>query len=84
MTASSFWYAFLITVFTLLISYPTAYLLTKLKHKQLWLLLIILPTWINLLLKAYAFIGIFGTYGAANQFLEILGIGSKTDFIYGF
>ncbi|EAC2498399.1 ABC transporter permease [Listeria monocytogenes] len=88
MTASSFWYAFLITVFTLLISYPTAYLLTKLKHKQLWLLLIILPTWINLLLKAYAFIGIFGTYGAANQFLEILGIGSKqilfTDFSFLF
>ncbi|WP_099223547.1 ABC transporter permease [Listeria costaricensis] len=88
MTLSSFWYAFLITVFTLLISYPTAYLLTKLKHKQLFLLLIILPTWINLLLKAYAFIGIFGTYGAANQFLEFIGIGTKqilfTDFSFLF
>jgi len=57
MTLSSFWYAFLITLFSLVFSYPTAYLLTKLKHKQLWLLLIILPTWINLLLKAYAFLG---------------------------
>ncbi|MCM3006688.1 ABC transporter permease [Priestia koreensis] len=88
MTLSSFWYAFLITLFTLLISYPTAYLLTKTKHKQLWLLLIILPTWINLLLKAYAFLGIFGTYGTANSFLKLIGIGTKqilfTDFSFIF
>ncbi|RLQ93211.1 ABC transporter permease [Falsibacillus albus] len=88
MTLSSFWYAFLITAFTLLISYPAAYILTKTKHKQLWLLLIILPSWINLLLKAYAFIGIFGTYGTANALLEVLGIGSKqilfTDFSFIF
>lgn len=88
MTLSSFWYAFLITFFTLLIAYPTAYLLTKTKHKQLWLLLIIVPSWINLLLKAYAFIGIFGTYGAANKFLEVMGVGGKqilfTDFSFVF
>ncbi|WP_062197303.1 ABC transporter permease [Massilibacterium senegalense] len=88
MTLSSFWYAFLITLFTLLIAYPTAYFLTKTKHKQLWLFLIILPSWINLLLKAYAFIGIFGTYGAANALLEVLGIGTKqilfTDFSFVF
>lgn len=72
MTLSSFWYAFLITFFSLIIAYPTAYLLTKTKHKQLWLLLIILPSWINLLLKAYAFLGIFGTHGAANQMLDFL------------
>ncbi|WP_404359249.1 ABC transporter permease [Cytobacillus firmus] len=88
MTLSSFWYAFLITLFSLLIAYPTAYLLTKTKHKQLWLLLIILPSWINLLLKAYAFLGIFGTYGAANSFLEAMGIGGRqilfTDFSFIF
>ncbi|MFS0562193.1 ABC transporter permease [Terribacillus sp. 179-K 1B1 HS] len=88
MTLSSFWYAFLITLVTLLFAYPTAYLLTKLKHKQLWLLLIIVPSWINLLLKAYAFLGIFGTYGMANKFLETIGIGSQqllfTDFSFVF
>lgn len=88
MALSSFWYALLITAFTLLISYPTAYLLTKSRHKQLWLLLIILPTWINLLLKAYAFLGIFGTFGPANSFLEWIGIGQKqilfTDFSFLF
>lgn len=88
MTLSSFWYAFLITLITLLFAYPIAYLLTKLKHKQLWLLLIIVPSWINLQLKAYAFLGIFGTYGMANKFLETIGIGSKqllfTDFSFVF
>lgn len=88
MTLSSFWYAFLITFFSLIIAYPTAYLLTKMKHKQLWLLLIILPSWINLLLKAYAFLGIFGTHGAANQMLDFLGIGEHqllfTDFSFLF
>jgi spermidine/putrescine transport system permease protein len=88
MAASSVWYAFLITFFSLLIAYPTAYFLTKTKHKQLWLLLIILPTWVNLLLKVYAFLGIFGTYGLANAILETIGIGTKqilfTDFSFVF
>lgn len=88
MTLSSFWYALLITVFSLLVAYPTAYLLTKTKHKGLWLLLIILPSWINLLLKAYAFIGLFGTHGFVNAILEVTGIGTKqllfTDFSFVF
>ncbi|EKN68118.1 ABC transporter permease [Schinkia azotoformans] len=88
MTLSSFWYAFLITAFSLFIAYPTAFLLTKTRHKHLWLLLIITPSWINLLLKAYAFLGIFGTYGMTNQFLEIIGVGTKqilfTDFSFIF
>ena len=77
MTLSSFWYSFLITFFTLLVSYPTAYFLTKTKYKQLWLLLIIIPSWINLLLKTYAFIGIFGLYGPLNAFIEVFGFDPK-------
>ena len=86
MTLNSVWYAALITLFTLVISYPTAYFLTKLKHKDLWLLLIILPTWVNLLLKAYAFIGIFSINGSVNDFMTFIGIGPKqilfTDFSF--
>ncbi|MEK5146405.1 ABC transporter permease [Psychrobacillus sp. FSL K6-4615] len=88
LTLSSFWYAFLITFFTLLIAYPTAYLLTKTRHKQLWLLLIIIPSWINLLLKTYAFIGIFGLYGPVNAFLNVFGLEETqilfTDFSFVF
>ena len=86
MMLNSFWYAFLITLITLLISYPAAYFLTKMKNQQLWLLLIILPTWINLLLKAYAFIGILGNNGLVNKFLQLIGIGPVnilfTDFAF--
>lgn len=86
MSFNSLFYAGLITLVTLLISYPTAYFLTHLKHRQLWLMLIILPTWVNLLLKAYAFIGIFGQHGSINQFLTFMGLGSQqilfTDFSF--
>lgn len=88
MMFNSFWYAFLITFFTLLFSYPVAYILTKMKNQQLWLLLIILPTWINLLLKAYAFIGLLSNNGPVNQFLHLFGIGPVnilfTDFAFIF
>lgn len=88
MMLNSFWYALLITLITLLISYPAAYFLTKMKNQQLWLLLIILPTWINLLLKAYAFIGILGNNGLVNKFLQLFGIGPVnilfTDFAFIF
>ncbi|GBG97201.1 ABC transporter permease [Lactococcus termiticola] len=75
MTWNSVVYALIVTVLTLVISYPVAYILTRLKYKQLWLMLIILPTWINLLLKTYAFIGIFGQYGSVNNFLTFVGLG---------
>ncbi len=88
LTISSFWYAFLITLFSLLFAYPTAYFLTKTKHKHLWLLLIIIPSWINLLLKTYAFIGLFGLFGPINALLEVMGIGNQqilfTDFSFIF
>ena len=86
MTLTSFWYAFLITLFTFIFAYPTAYLLTKTKHKHLWLTLIIVPSWINLLLKTYAFIGILGLYGPVNAVLEVFGFEPTqmlfTDFSY--
>ncbi|HWI46879.1 MAG TPA: ABC transporter permease [Rummeliibacillus sp.] len=88
MTLSSFWYAFLITLFSLLVSYPAAYLITKMKHKQLWLILIIIPSWINLLLKTYAFIGIFGNKGPINAFAKAIGLPNQqilfTDYAFVF
>lgn len=74
MTASSFLYAFLVTLVTFVIAYPMAYFLTKTKRKDLWLLLVILPTWVNLLLKIYAFIGILSQTGPINNFLQMIGL----------
>lgn len=88
MSFSSVLYAGIITLATLVISYPTALFLTQLRHKQLWIMLIILPTWVNLLLKAYAFMGIFGQQGGINSFLSFIGIGPQqilfTDFAFIF
>lgn len=88
MSFNSVLYAAIITLATFLIAYPAALLLTKLKHKQLWLMLVVLPTWVNLLLKAYAFMGIFGQQGGVNTFLSFMGIGSQqilfTDFSFIF
>lgn len=75
MTLNSFLTAFLITAFTLLWAYPFSYFLTKAKHKDLILLLVILPTWINLVLKAYAFIGLFNKNGAIVEFLGLASQG---------
>lgn len=88
MSFNSILYAGIITLVTFLISYPTALILTKLKHKQLWLMLVILPTWVNLLLKAYAFMGIFGQQGGINSFLTFMGLAPQqilfTDFSFIF
>lgn len=77
MTVQSFVYATTITLISLILAYPAAYLLSQAQNKGLWRMLLILPTWINILLKAYAFIGILSQSGFVNQFLEWIGIGSK-------
>lgn len=74
MTFNSILYAIIISVVCLLVAYPTAYFITKMKHQKLILMLIVLPSWVNLLLKAYAFMGILATDGFVNQFLGILGL----------
>lgn len=77
MTMQSFIYAFLITILTLFISYPAAYFLARTEHKQMWLLVLILPTWMNILLKTYAFIGILSQSGVVNQLLDFMGFGAQ-------
>ncbi|WJP98540.1 ABC transporter permease [Macrococcus bovicus] len=72
MTLTSFLYALIITLFCLVISYPVALAIRNTRNKQFWLLLIILPTWINLLLKTYAFIGILSKEGTVNDVLSFL------------
>lgn len=75
MTINSFFTAFLITAVTLLVAYPFAYFLSSTKHKDFWLLLVTLPTWINLLLKAYAFMGLLNRNGAIANFFGLASEG---------
>ncbi|MCC3657958.1 ABC transporter permease, partial [Staphylococcus haemolyticus] len=72
----SIFYAALITIITLLISYPAAYSIRSSKNQNMWLLILIIPTWINLLLKTYAFIGLLSHEGLINRFLNFIHLPS--------
>ena len=72
----SIFYAALITIITLLISYPAAYFIRSSKNQNMCLLILIIPTWINLLLKTYAFIGLLSHEGLINRFLNFIHLPS--------
>ncbi len=71
MSFNSIFYAGIITLVTLLFSYPTALFLTQLKHKQLWLMLIILPTWVNLGIGAQQILFTDFSFIAVASYIEI-------------
>lgn len=78
--------AFLTTVLCIVIGYPIAYLIANSKPKQrnLYILLITLPMWINMLVRTYAWIGILSDNGLVNHVLQFFGIAPQkllyTDF----
>lgn len=71
------------TVACLLIGYPAAYYIAKSseKLKMRWVLIITLPTWINMLVRTYAWTGILQDDGVINSFLGLFGIG-PISFLY--
>ena len=62
----SVWYALLTTFFCLLLAYPLAALIARSakKHRDLLLLLVILPFWSNFLIRIYAWMIILGPNAA--------------------
>jgi spermidine/putrescine transport system permease protein len=62
----SVWYALLTTLFCLLLAYPLATLIAKSgkKHRDLLLLLVVLPFWSNFLIRVYAWMIILGPNAA--------------------
>ena len=65
------------TVVCLLLGYYPAYYIAKSseRFKMRWVLIITFPTWINLLVRTYAWIGILETDGIINTILGWIGIG---------
>ncbi len=68
-------YAFIATVITLLISYPLAYFMTKTKlsTQGTLMLLVMLPMWMNLLIRTYSLSAILERNGIINTALASLG-----------
>ncbi len=69
-------YAFIATVATLLISYPLAYFMTKTKvsTQGTLMLLVMLPMWMNLLIRTYSLSNILERNGIINTMLESIGL----------
>ena len=67
------------TVICLLLGYPIAYFIANSKeHVQNLLVLgITLPTWINMLVRTYAWIGLLSEDGLISKILGIFGLGDK-------
>jgi spermidine/putrescine transport system permease protein len=71
------WWSFLATLACLLIAYPIAFgiCFAPEKWRPLLLMLIVLPFWINLLIRTYALIAVLRTQGVINSALGFAGLG---------
>jgi spermidine/putrescine transport system permease protein len=74
--ARSFLLAFVATVICIIMGYPVAYILAKegLRLQRIMLMLIMLPMWMNFLLRTYAWMSILENTGLLNRFLVFLGL----------
>ncbi len=73
---SSIKLALIATLICLLIAYPFAYIISKIKAKKqvILIMFIMLPMWINFLLRTYAWMTLLENNGLINRFLGIFGI----------
>ena len=82
----SFILGIITTALCLLIGYPVAYAISKCKEKTqtLLILLITFPTWINMLMRTYAWINILSNKGVISNIFQLFGFGEVsllyTDF----
>ena len=74
---TSIGYAAVATLISLLIAYPLAYFMTKTKlsTQGTLMMLVMLPMWMNFLIRTYSWITILANTGLINTFLGKLGIG---------
>lgn len=75
--ALSVLYAFIATIITLLLAYPMAYFMTKMNvsSQRMIMMIVMLPMWMNFLIRTYSWISILANTGLINKFLSVFGIG---------
>ena len=73
----SVWLAAIATVICLAIAYPVSFILARLDKnvRSTMLMIVMLPMWMNFLLRTYAWMTLLGNNGLINNFLGILGLG---------
>ena len=73
----SVWLAAVVTVICLVLAYPLAYMLSKMdtKVQSTMIMIVILPMWMNFLLRTYAWMTLLGNEGIINTVLGYMGLG---------
>ncbi len=73
----SIWLSVIATAICLVVSYPVSFILSRMeKHKQATMLMIVmLPMWMNFLLRTYAWMTLLGNNGVINYLLGLIGLG---------
>ena len=81
----SFELAVVATLVCLLIGYPIAYLLARegVRFQRIAMVLIMLPMWMNFLLRTYAWMSLLENNGLINQAFSALGIVDLSNAING-
>lgn len=71
------------TIICLLIGYPAAYFISRSSERiqSLLIMAITIPTWINMLVRTYAWIGLLSEGGIIQQILKVLGLG-QVELLY--
>ena len=72
----SFWLALLATLICLLIGYPAAYFISREgpRFQRIAMMLIMLPMWMNFLLRTYSWMSVLENNGLLNQLFRSIGI----------
>ena len=72
----SLWLAALSTVICLAVGYPVAYMISRTgpSRQRLMILLIMLPMWMNFLLRTYAWMTLLEKNGLINKLLRLVGL----------
>ena len=81
----SFWLALLATLICLLIGYPAAYFISREgpRFQRVAMMLIMLPMWMNFLLRTYSWMSVLENNGLLNQLFRNIGLISLYNGIAG-
>ena len=73
----SLYIALLTTLICIVLGYPIAYAIAQMPSRSntIMILLITMPTWVNMLVRTYAWVGILQDNGILNNLLSLLHIG---------
>ncbi len=68
--------AFISTVICLLLGYPLAYIMSRARERsqKIMMILIMIPMWMNFLIRTYAWMTILQDTGILNSFLSFIGL----------